>query len=444
MDTPIKVLPHDEQAERSVLGAMILSPSAIGVAEESLTADDFFNPRHQEIFRSILILSGKGQNVDALLIKDELEKAGQYENIGGIDYILGLTDDVGLLSNIEEYCKIVADKSTLRNLIRVADEIMTQSYDVKANAADVIELAESKIFKITQNTKNDGLTPIRDSLEETIDILHARASQGDGITGITTGLDDLDKQLSGLQNSDLVLIAARPSMGKTALGLNMAVSAALKNKTVAFFSLEMSKTQLVQRILSFMSLTNLRDIIGGQIKDWTAMSQAVSIIEQLPFYIDDTPSISLTELRAKVRRLKAEQGLNLIVIDYLQLMTVGGRTESRQIEISAISRGLKAIAKEMNCPVLSLAQLSRAPELRQNKRPILSDLRESGAIEQDADVVMMLYRDDYYNEDSEKPNTAEVIIEKHRNGPTGTVDLFFHKELTRFSNLSKEDTNAFQ
>lgn len=442
MDTPIKVLPHDEQAERSVLGAMVLSTSAIGVAEERLRSDDFYNPRHQEIFKAILRLSSKGRAVDVLLLKDELEKAGQFENVGGIDYLINLTDDVGLLSNIEEYCRIVLDKSTLRNLIKVADEIMTKSYDPKTEATEVIELAEKSVFQITQNTNNDGLTPIRDSLAETINIMEARASQGDGLTGVTTGLDDLDNHLSGLQNSDLVLLAARPSMGKTALGLNIAVSAALKNNVVAFFSLEMSKTQLVQRILSFMSLTNLGEIIGGQIQDWAGVSQAVSVIEQLPFYIDDTPSISLTEMRAKVRRLKMEEGLNLIVIDYLQLMTSGSKAESRQIEISEISRGLKAIAKEMNCPVLSLAQLSRAPELRTNKRPILSDLRESGAIEQDADVVMMLYRDDYYNEDSEKPNTAEVIIEKHRNGPTGTVDLYFHKELTRFSNLSWRDKDG--
>lgn len=443
MDTPIKVLPHDEAAERSVLGAMMISASAIGVAEERLTADDFYNPRHQEIFKGILSLSGKGKPNDLLLLKGELEKAGQFENIGGIDYLINLTDDVGLVSNIEQYCKIVADKSTLRKLIKAADEIMATSYDPKAEANEAIELAEKAIFKITQNTHNEGLTPIKDSLSDTIDILQARASQGDGLTGVTTGLDDLDNHLSGLQNSDLVLLAARPSMGKTALGLNIAASAAARGNVVAMFSLEMSKTQLVQRILSFMSLTNLVDIISGQIKDWSAISDAVSVIEKLPFYIDDTPSISLTELRAKVRRLKMEQGLNLIVIDYLQLMTVAGKSESRQIEISEISRGLKAIAKEMNCAVLALAQLSRAPELRQNKRPILSDLRESGAIEQDADVVMMLYRDDYYDEDSEKPNTAEVIIEKHRNGPTGTVDLFFHKELTRFSNLSRRDDDDF-
>lgn len=437
METPIKVMPRDEAAERSVLGAMFLDPSAIGVAEEMLVADDFYNPRHQEIFKAIINLSSKGKSVDILLVKDELEKAGQFENVGGIEYLMNLTDDVGLLSNVDQYCKIVSEKSILRRLIKVSDRIMSEAYDSAADVNDVIDLAEKEIFNITQKTNIQGLTLIRDSLMETIDIMQKKSEQGEGITGVTTGLDDLDSHLSGLQNSDLILLAARPSMGKTALGLNIAVNAAMKGNVVAMFSLEMSKTQLVQRIISFMSLVSLGDIISGQIKDWGAISNAVSVIEKLPFYIDDTPSISLSELRAKVRKLKMDQGLDLIVIDYLQYMTTNTRAENRQVEISEISRGLKAIAKEMNCPVLSLAQLSRAPELRQNKRPILSDLRESGAIEQDADVVMMLYRDDYYNEDSDKPNTAEVIIEKHRNGPTGTVDLFFHKELTKFSNLSR-------
>lgn len=443
MDTPIRVLPHDDVAERSVLGSMLLEPSAIGVAEEILLSDDFYNPRHQEIFKAILNLSSKGQAVDMLLVKDELEKSGQFENIGGIDYLLSLTEEIGLLSNIYEYCKLVEEKSTLRRLIKIADRIMAEAYDSSAEAGEVLGIAEKSIFDITQQTHTEGLTLIKDSLIETIDMMEARAEAGDGLTGVTTGLDDLDEHLSGLQNSDLVLLAARPSMGKTALGINIAVNAALKGNVVAVFSLEMSKAQLVQRIISFMSLTNLGEIISGQIKDWEGISKAISVIEKLPFYIDDTASISLSELRAKVRRLKMEQGLNLIVIDYLQLMTTNTKAESRQVEISEISRGLKAIAKEMNCPILALAQLSRAPELRQNKRPILSDLRESGAIEQDADVVMMLYRDDYYYDDSEMPNTAEVIIEKHRNGPTGTVDLFFHKELTKFGNLSRRPEDGF-
>lgn len=443
MDSPIKVLPNDQQAERSVLGSMLLEPSAIGVAEESLVSDDFYNPKHQEIFKAIVSLSSRGQSVDILLVKDELEKRDQFENIGGIDYLIDLTEDVGLISNIQSYCKIVLQKSTLRRLIKVSDQIMASAYKADADSQELMEIAEKAVFEITQETHTEGLTPIKDSLIETIDIIQARADAGEGITGVTTGLTDLDKHLSGLQNSDLVLLAARPSMGKTALGLNIAISAALKGNVVAMFSLEMSKTQLVQRIIAFMSLVDLGQIISGQIKDWEGVSKAVSVIEKLPFYIDDTPSISLSEFRAKVRRLKMEEGLNLIVVDYLQLMTTNTKAESRQVEISEISRGLKAIAKEMNCPILALAQLSRAPELRTNKRPILSDLRESGAIEQDADVVMMLYRDDYYNEDSEKPNTAEVIIEKHRNGPTGTVDLFFHKELTKFGDLARGPNGDF-
>lgn len=437
MDTAIRTLPHDEDAERSVLGSMMIDRSAIGVAEEMLTASDFYSPKNLEIFKSITNLSNMGENPDILLISNDLKKRGQLDNIGGIDYLLNLTENVGLVSNIRSYCKIVSDKSTLRDLIKVSDNIMSTAYEDKEKTSEIVELAEKSIFDITQKSHTDGLTRIKDSLIETIDIMEKMSAMEGGLTGVTTGLADLDAHLSGLQKSDLVLLAARPSMGKTALGINIAVNASLKGHVVAVFSLEMSKTQLVQRIMSSLSLINLGDIIAGNINDWGMISQAVGVIEKLNLYIDDTASISLTELRAKSRRLKAEEGLDLIVIDYLQLMTTGGPTENRQLEISTISRGLKALAKELRCPVLALAQLSRAPELRTNKRPILSDLRESGAIEQDADVVMMLYRDDYYNEDSERPNTGDVIIAKHRNGATGTVELFYHKEYTKFADLTR-------
>ncbi|MDO5717391.1 MAG: replicative DNA helicase [Tissierellia bacterium] len=432
MESAIRVLPNDEDAERSVLGAMILDKSAISVAEEKLTADDFYSPKNAEIFKSIINLSSQDKNPDHLLIMSDLEKRGQVENVGGLQYLLDLTEMVGITSNISSYCDIVAEKATLRQLIKASDNIMANAYDDKKETSEIIEIAEKSIFDITQKSHSDGLTKMDRALSATIDVMIQRSKMGEGLTGVTTGLAGLDEHLSGLQKSELILLAARPSMGKTALGVNIAVNAALKDHIVAIFSLEMSKTQLVQRILSSTSLVDLSEIISGKLNEWNMIIETMPILEKTNLYIDDTPSISLTELRAKCRRLKAEEGLDLIVIDYLQLMTIGGHIENRQLEISAISRGLKALAKELQCPVLALAQLSRAPELRTNKRPILSDLRESGAIEQDADVVMMLYRDDYYNEDSERPDTADVIIAKHRNGATGTVELLYKKSFTKF------------
>ncbi|MDO5688786.1 MAG: replicative DNA helicase [Tissierellia bacterium] len=437
METAARILPHDENAERSVLGSMLLDVSAIGVAEEMLIRQDFYNPRNAEIFKAILTLSGNRTPVEILFLSNELKKQGQLENVGGIEYLLSLSENVGLTSNIRNYCKIVAEKSTLRDLIKASDEIMAKAYEDRTDGSDVVELAEKSIFDITQKSHSDGLTKLEESLLDTLDLMEQMYDKKGGLTGVTTGLVDLDRALSGLQKSDLVLLAARPSMGKTALGVNIAVNAALKDHVVAIFSLEMSKTQLVQRILASMSLVSLTKVISGDIDDWETIGSAVSVMEGMDLYIDDTAGISLTELRAKSRRLKAEKGLDLIVIDYLQLMTVAGHVESRQLEVSAISRGLKALAKELKCPVLALSQLSRAVEKRTPPKPVLSDLRESGSIEQDADVVMMLYREDYYDEESERPNTADVIIAKHRNGATGTVGLFYNKEITKFGNLEQ-------
>lgn len=437
MESPVRKLPYDEDAEKAILGLMLIDKTAIGIAEEMLRADDFYIPKHQKLFKVITNLSSRGENVDPVLVNSEINKELENPDPNSLDYIIQLTVDAGLVSNAKAYCKIIDDKSTLRALIEMADKISQAAYEDKEKTEDIVELAEKGIFDITQKSNNEGLTRIDQSLIETIDMMQMMATNNGDITGVTTGLIDLDRQLSGLQNSELILLAARPSMGKTALGVNMAVSAAIKNKVVAIFSLEMGKIQLVQRIMSSLSLVNLSNIISGKIDNWSMITNAVTVMEKMPLYIDDTPSISLTELRAKARRLKAEVGLDMILIDYLQLMTIKGHSENRQLEISSISRGLKALSKELKCPILALAQLSRAPELRTNKRPILSDLRESGAIEQDADVVMMLYRDDYYNEDSEAPNTAEVIITKHRNGATGTVNLFYHKEITKFSNLDQ-------
>lgn len=438
MDKTIKEFPHDLDAELAVLGVMMLSDEGISIAEEILNAEDFYDKRNQEIFRSIINLSAKNIKVDPILIMEDLKKRDLSEEIGGLDYIMGITAGVYYLSQIRHYANIVEEKSTLRKLIVAADQIISMSYEDTKERDEIVEISEKLIFDITQKSHDDGLVRVSNLTSEVIKNMSIRSSLNGDITGVTTGLVDLDNMLSGLQKSDLVLLAARPSMGKTALGVNIAVNASLNENHVAIFSLEMSKMQLMQRIISQLSFVDLTDIITGNISDWDEILTTISALEKIDLYIDDTPSISLSELRAKCRRLKAEKGLDLIVIDYLQLMTTKGRTENRQLEISAISRGLKALAKELNAPVLALAQLSRAPELRQNKRPILSDLRESGAIEQDADVVMMLYRDDYYNENSEIPNTCDVIIAKHRNGQTGSVRLFYKKTITRFADMLKD------
>lgn len=438
MDKTIKEFPHDLDAELAVLGVMMLSDEGISIAEEILNAEDFYDKRNQEIFRSIINLSAKNIKVDPILIMEDLKKRDLSEEIGGLDYIMGITAGVYYLSQIRHYANIVEEKSTLRKLIVAADQIISMSYEDTKERDEIVEISEKLIFDITQKSHDDGLVRVGNLTSEVIKNMSIRSSLNGDITGVTTGLVDLDNMLSGLQKSDLVLLAARPSMGKTALGVNIAVNASLNENHVAIFSLEMSKMQLMQRIISQLSFVDLTDIITGNISDWDEILTTISALEKIDLYIDDTPSISLSELRAKCRRLKAENGLDLIVIDYLQLMTTKGRTENRQLEISAISRGLKALAKELNAPVLALAQLSRAPELRQNKRPILSDLRESGAIEQDADVVMMLYRDDYYNENSEIPNTCDVIIAKHRNGQTGSVRLFYKKTITRFADMLKD------
>lgn len=438
MDKTIKEFPHDLDAELAVLGVMMLSDEGISIAEEILNAEDFYDKRNQEIFRSIINLSAKNIKVDPILILEDLKKRDLSEEIGGLDYIMGITAGVYYLSQIRHYANIVEEKSTLRKLIVAADQIISMSYEDTKERDEIVEISEKLIFDITQKSHDDGLVRVGNLTSEVIKNMSIRSSLNGDITGVTTGLVDLDNMLSGLQKSDLVLLAARPSMGKTALGVNIAVNASLNENHVAIFSLEMSKMQLMQRIISQLSFVDLTDIITGNISDWDEILTTISALEKIDLYIDDTPSISLSELRAKCRRLKAEKGLDLIVIDYLQLMTTKGRTENRQLEISVISRGLKALAKELNAPVLALAQLSRAPELRQNKRPILSDLRESGAIEQDADVVMMLYRDDYYNENSEIPNTCDVIIAKHRNGQTGSVRLFYKKTITRFADMLKD------
>ncbi|NMB07632.1 MAG: replicative DNA helicase [Tissierellia bacterium] len=432
-----KIPPHSLEAEQSVLGAMIINKDAINTAVEQLHPEDFYKEANKEIYKAIIELYNRNEPVDLITLSEELNKRGTLENVGGLHYLAQLSGGVGLSSNIKFYCDIVEEKSILRRLIISCDNIMAKSYEDSEEVNSIIEQAEKEIFDITQGRHREGFAPIKEVLLDSFSKIEELAAHQGELTGLTTGFIDIDNKLSGLQKSDLILLAARPSMGKTALGINIAVNSAIKaDASVAIFSLEMSKEQLVQRMISSVAHVDLQKIISGRLEEeeWLKIINVMAPLSQANIFIDDTAGISLLEMKAKCRRLKMEKGLDLILIDYLQLMESESRHESRQQEISAISRGLKALAKEMECPVIALSQLSRAPELRSDHRPILSDLRESGAIEQDADVVMFLYRDEYYNEDTDKKNIGEVIIAKHRNGPTGTVELVWRKEFTKFLN----------
>jgi replicative DNA helicase len=435
-----RIPPHSLEAEQSVLGAMIIDKEAINTAVETIRPEDFYKEANKEIYETILELYNRNEPVDLITLSEELKKRGTLENVGGINYLTSLSGSVATTANVKYYCDIVEEKSILRRLIKSCDEIITKSFEDAEEVNSIIERAEKSIFDITQGRNNEGFSPIKEVLLDSFSRIEEMSMNEGGLTGLTTGFLDIDEKLSGLQKSDLILLAARPSMGKTALGLNIALNSAIKgNGHVAIFSLEMSKEQLVQRMLSSVSHVNLQKIISGRLDEdeWVKIVQAMGPLSSTNIFIDDTPGISIMEMKAKCRKLKIEKGLDLVVVDYLQLMQSDSPSESRQQEISSISRGLKALAKEMECPVLALSQLSRAPELRSDHRPILSDLRESGAIEQDADIVMFLYRDEYYNEDTDKKNIGEVIIAKHRNGPTGTVELLWMGQFTKFVNLEK-------
>lgn len=436
MDFITKIPPHSIEAEQSALGALILDQDAVTEVIELIGEDDFYKEAHKAIYRGIIDLYNKNEPVDIITLSEELGKAGVLADIGGIEYLSDLTTMGILTTNAKHYAKIIEEKSTLRRLIRASSEIIEKGYQGEDEAIHLLDLAEKSIFDISQKKNREGLEPIKDVLLKTYEQIEKLYGSESTVTGITTGFIDLDAKTSGFQRSDLILVAARPSMGKTAFSLNLCLSAALKSSgSVAIFSLEMSKEQLVQRMLSAESQIAMGDLRSGNLKeeDWIGLAKAMNNLSNCKIYIDDTPAITVTELRAKCRKLKMERGLDLIMIDYLQLMNGSGKNESRQQEISTISRSLKAIAREMDCPVVALSQLSRAPELRADHRPILSDLRESGAIEQDADLVMFLYRDEYYFPDSEKKGIGEIIIAKQRNGETGTVELVWLGQFQRFA-----------
>lgn len=431
-----RIPPHNEEAERSVLGAVMLNKDVLSEILEEVTADDFYNESHKEIFRAIWELYKDNTAVDMLTVCEELKKRKSLDMAGGRAYIATLTSEVPSTANAVEYAKIVAEKATLRQMIKTSEDITEKGYDAKMAAGEILDYAESGIFKIAQKRQKNDYAKIQDVLLTNIKIIDAAAQNKDKIVGIPTGFKDIDEKTSGLQRSDLIIVAARPAMGKTAFALNIAQQSAVKaGSSVIIFSLEMSKEQLGQRLLAMQARVEMQKLKQGDLdrKDWDRITMALDELNNTKIVIDDTPGISLMEMRNKCRRLKAEQGLDLVVIDYLQLMSLQGKTDNRQQEISTISRNLKLLAREMDCPVIVLSQLSRAPEQRQDHRPILSDLRESGSIEQDADIVIFLYRDDYYNENTDKPGVCEVNIAKHRSGPTDKVELTWVSRYTKFS-----------
>ena len=438
-----RILPHSPEAEQSVIGSMIMSRDAIVEASEIITGADFYQQQYGIVFEAMIELHDEGKAVDLITLQERLKEKDLPPEISSMEFVRDLLSAVPTSANVKYYAEIVAEKSMLRKLIKTTEEITNACYLGKEKTQDILEVTEKKIFDLVQNRGSEEFVPIRQVVLNAIEkIEKASRSQG-SVTGIPTGFIDLDYKMSGFQPSDLILVAARPSMGKTAFVLNIAQYMAFHNDvTAAIFSLEMSKEQLVNRLLALESKVDSQNIRTGNLEDeeWAKLIEGANIIGKSNLIIDDKPGISISELRSKCRKYKMEHNLGVIFIDYLQLMTGSGRSESRQQEISEISRSLKALARELNVPVVALSQLSRAVEQRPDHRPMLSDLRESGAIEQDADVVMFIYRDDYYNPDTEDKNIAEIIIAKQRNGPIGTVRLAWMPQYTRFGNeLRQQD-----
>lgn len=436
-----RILPHSIEAEQSVVGSMIMDRDAIIVASEILNDEDFYQKQYGILFDTMIELNNEGKPVDLVTLQDKLKEKAVPPELCSIEFIRGLITAVPTSANVRHYATIVKEKAVLRKLIHVTESITNDCYMGNESVEELLESTEKKVFDIVQNRGSTDFVSIQDVVINAIESIEAASRSKGTVTGIATGFYDLDYKMAGLQPSDLILVAARPSMGKTAFVLNIAEYVAVKsNITTAIFSLEMSKEQLVKRILAMNSRVDSQAIRSGELQDddWIRLVESANAIGSSNLIIDDTPGISIGELRSKCRKFKLEKNLGLIIIDYLQLMSGGKKVESRQQEISDISRSLKALAREINAPVIALSQLSRAVEQRPDKRPMLSDLRESGAIEQDADVVMFIYRDDYYNKDSEEAGISEIIIGKQRNGPTGTVKLGWQSQLTKFVNLERD------
>lgn len=447
-----RVPPQNIEAEQAVLGAMLIDKEAIAKATEVLSADDFYREAHRVIFSAMLELYNKNEAVDMVTVTEILKRDNKLEDIGGIAYITSLANVVLTAANVKYHAEIVAEKSVLRQLVRVSTEIAAMGYEANDDVGTLLDTAESRILEISNRKKKADFTPINDILMDSVQSIESLLQNKGGLTGIPAGFADLDKLTSGLHPSDFIILAARPSMGKTALALNIVQNVALRAhkaiggepRSVAFFSLEMSKEQLVNRMLCAEAGIDSQRLRVGEMhdEDWTHLWDACDTMSRAKIYIDDTAGITAMDMRSRARRLKAEHGLDLIVVDYLQLMQGSGKRNNsgdRQQEVSEISRSLKALARELDVPVLALSQLSRSVESRQVKRPMLSDLRESGSLEQDADIVAFLYREDYYNPETENKHT-ELIIAKHRNGPVDTVNLFFQKQFTKFVGFTKRES----
>jgi replicative DNA helicase len=437
-----RTLPHNLEAERSVLGAILVHNDAFNLAAQVIEPADFYRDAHRRIFDKMITLNERNHAIDFVTLKEELSRAGELDEVGGPAYVASLADGVPRATNVEYYAKIVKEKATLRNLIYAANKILTNAYEADQEPDLILDEAESAIFSVADDRMKAGFVPMRDLVKESFPKIEQLFEQKRLITGVPTGFVDLDEMTRGLQGGDLIIIAARPSMGKTSLVLNISQYVATQpDLTVGFFSLEMSKESLFIRLLTSEAQIDSHRLMSGAIgqKDYGRISHALETLSAMRLYIDDSSNIGVLEMRAKCRRLQAEHGLNLIVVDYIQLMSGRGRFENRTLELASISRSLKGLAKELSVPIVVLSQLSRGPESRSDHRPQLSDLRESGALEQDADLVGLIYRDDVYNKDPNNPDAgiAELIIAKQRNGPTGTVRLAFLREQTRFANLAQ-------
>jgi replicative DNA helicase len=438
-----RTLPHNLEAERSVLGAILLHNDAFNLAAEVIDSGDFFRDAHRRIFDKMVRLAERGDAIDLVTLKDELARSAEIDEVGGPAYIAALVDGVPRSTNVEHYARIIKEKATLRNLIFSANKILTTAYDGEEDADVILDQAEHAIFAIADDKVRDGFVSLRDLAQGSLDTIEKLHSRKELVTGVPTGFTDLDEMTSGLQPSDLIIVAARPSMGKTSLVLNIAQHVGTRtDMSVGVFSLEMSKEQLFLRMLTSEARIDAHRLRGGFLgeRDWGRLSQAIGTLSEAKIFIDDTPSIGVLEMRAKCRRLASEHGLHMVIIDYIQLMQGRGRFENRTLELASISRSLKGLAKELSVPIVVLSQLSRATESRADHRPQLSDLRESGALEQDADVVVFIYREDQYADKNAPPTdsqgVAELIVGKQRNGPTGIVKLAFIREFTRFENLA--------
>lgn len=430
--------PQDIDAEKSVLGAMLLSKDAIADVTEALRPGDFYRPNHEAIFNAIIELYGHGEPADAVTVAAQLERTGELERIGGRVYLIDLVQSVSIAANAGHYAQIVHDKATLRRLVEASMKISQLGYQGAGNVPDIVDAAQQAIYEVSDVNTADDYEPLKDLLEPTIDEMEAIQSHDDTMSGVPTGFAELDELTNGLHSGQMVIVAARPAVGKSTLALDLARSAAVKNGlTTVYFSLEMSKTELVMRLLSAEATVPLNHIRNGRMSedDWQQIVHKTGHVQEAPLFIDDSPNLTMMEIRSKARRLRQRNDLRLVIIDYLQLMSSGRKVESRQLEVSEFSRQIKLLAKELQIPVVALCQLNRGPEQRNDKKPMLSDLRESGSLEQDADVVILLHREDAYDRDSPRAGEADFIVAKHRNGPTATVTTAFQGHYSRFVDM---------